>query len=219
MDSLRRFFDRFVHRVQSREDTTSSGVQPVREADAALAQKQLANRLFEEGRAARERGDPEAVPLLRRCLEIQERLLAEDDPFLAPTRNELGLALKEAGSLGEASDLFLRAHTYFARCQGEKHADYANTLHNYAATLLQRGEYEEGLAHMRRALDVRERLGNASPLDLSNTYWILGSAVLGQESIALLERALHERARAGETTGPALAAIWRELANALVDER
>ena len=154
-------------------------------------------RLFYEARAARAREDPQAITLLRACLAMQERVLHEDDPLLAQTRNELGLALKEAGALREACELFLKAHAYFVRCHGEDHPDYANTLHNYGATLQQLGEDEDGELQLRQALRIRERLNNAE----------------------LLGRALSERARGGETTGVQVAAILRDLASALAGER
>lgn len=77
----------------------------------------------------------------------------------ARTRNNLGMALVQAGRLDNAETHYIRAHELFAQ-HGDGHGN-ANALANLASVLRRRGEFVEALRNQQLALSWYRQAGAA----------------------------------------------------------
>ncbi|MBL8323405.1 MAG: tetratricopeptide repeat protein [Rubrivivax sp.] len=129
---------------------------------------------------------------------------------VAVMHNDTGLVLRKLERFAEAVAHFRLAHDYFMCWESERHPDYMTTLHNIGANLLRSGEPEQGEAALRRALALQFEHRSTSPVDRSNTAWVLAShlamagevrqtngRVAHEEALELLDLALDQRRQGG----------------------
>src|SRR5207253_6561760 len=97
-------------------------------------------------------------------------------------------------SVGTSEAICRRALAVFEECFGPVHYEVAATLHNLAAVLVTKRNYQEAEENYRRALSIKERLLGADSPDVALTCSNLGSllTVLGRrsESVPLLKSAI-----------------------------
>ena len=141
----------------------------------------------------------EAEPLLRRALEIWERVLGPDHPYTATSLNNLAGLYYSQGKLTEAEPLFRRALEIRERVLGRDHPDTAESLDDLAGLYYSQGKLTEAEPLFRRALEIRERvLGRDHPDtaesldDLAGLYYSQGKLT---EAEPLFRRALEIRER------------------------
>ncbi|HET8550331.1 MAG TPA: tetratricopeptide repeat protein [Bryobacteraceae bacterium] len=98
----------------------------------------------------------EAESLYRRALARQESTMAETDPAIAATCNNLGLIIEGRGQPAEAGVLFSRAVSIYERAYGRRHPEYATALTNLAGTLRARGDAASAVPLLEQAHTVLE---------------------------------------------------------------
>lgn len=90
---------------------------------------ELATALNALGEVLRNQGDlAKAEPVLRRSLQIRERLLGRNHPAIAESLDNLALVAQDRGDYSQAETLFLRDLKICERARGPKHFDVANAL-------------------------------------------------------------------------------------------
>jgi tetratricopeptide (TPR) repeat protein len=137
---------------------------PSARAELAEATKlyEEVSRLFQRGRYA------DAVPLLRRALDIRRRHLGGEHPDVARAMHDLGFFLGKSGKPAEAQPLLEKALAIFRQVLGEDHPDTARGYDNLADNLKDQGRYAEALTLYEKALAIcRQVLGEDHPLTAS----------------------------------------------------
>lgn len=125
------------------------------------------------GRTYQELGlNPQARKQLERALELQRRLLGEDNPKTLDTKNSLGWTAKSQGNYPEAEALLTQTLAARRRVLGPEHRDTLFSMNNLAVLYLQEGKYAQAEALDSQTLEIRRRvLGSDHPdtlVSLSN---------------------------------------------------
>ena len=97
---------------------------------------------------------PEAEPLLRRALAIDENSYGEAHPNVARDLNNLALLLQDTNRLSEAEPLLRRALAIDAASYGAEHPNVAIRLSNLARLLQATKRLAEAEPLMRRAVEI-----------------------------------------------------------------
>ncbi|RXK87889.1 toll/interleukin-1 receptor domain-containing protein [Chlorobaculum sp. 24CR] len=119
--------------------------------------------------------------LFRRALEIKEKHLGPDHPFVATSLNNLGLLLKEQGKFGEVEVLYRRAFEIYKKHLGSNHPYVASSLGNIASLLQIQGKYDEAELLHRRALEIDESVYGTAHPDVAIDFNSLGMLLYNQE--------------------------------------
>jgi tetratricopeptide (TPR) repeat protein len=96
----------------------------------------------------------EAEPLLRRAIEIDEKVLGKEHPYVAIRYNNLALLLQDQGKYAEAEPLLRRAIEIDEKALGKEHPDVAIRYNNLAVLLKAQGKYAEAEPLLRRAIEI-----------------------------------------------------------------
>lgn len=101
----------------------------------------------------------QAIPVLRRTLDLRARVYAEDHPDMAFSFNALGFALDNAGLKEEAAPFYERGAAIFEKAGGQTQPTaVAVSLGQLARIAHWRGQHDEALALREKALRLgRER--------------------------------------------------------------
>jgi tetratricopeptide (TPR) repeat protein len=136
----------------------------------------------------------EALPLLRRALELDEQDFTREHPQVSIRLHNLALVLVKLDRLGEAEPLFRRALAIDEACYGLHHPQVATDLHSLAQLLASTKQLSEAEKKFRRALAIDESLLDAMhpriALRLNSLAQILEATSRFEESEALFRRAL-----------------------------
>ena len=82
-----------------------------------------------------------AAPLYKRALEIREKALGPEHPYVAHTLRNLAALFWEHGRYAEAEPLYKRALEIFEKALGPDHPDVAFGLNNLAYLFHDQGRY------------------------------------------------------------------------------
>ncbi|ACF47371.1 TPR repeat-containing protein (plasmid) [Prosthecochloris aestuarii DSM 271] len=136
----------------------------------------------------------EAEPLYRRALDIYEKQLGGEHPYVATSLNNLAELFRAQGKYGEAEPLYRRALGIDEKALGLEHPEVATDLNNLALLLDAQGKYGEAEPLYRRALDIYEKqLGGEHPYvatSLNNLAGLLYAQGKYGEAEPLYRRAL-----------------------------
>lgn len=121
-------------------------------ADDHLVPSQLGQFLSDNGLY------PASEPLVRRGLEVSERVLGPDHPDTLQCSNNLAALLHRKGDYGDAEPLYRKVLAASERIRGPEHPDTLKSLNNLAALLHQKGDDTSAEPLYRRALEIRERV-------------------------------------------------------------
>jgi len=100
----------------------------------------------------------EAVPLIRRILEIREKVWGPDHPDVATSLTNLGTVLAEIGDLAGAEPLHRRALAIREKALGPDNRAVAKSLNELASLLRAKGDSAGAEPLYRRALAIYERI-------------------------------------------------------------
>jgi len=116
------------------------------------------------------------------ALTLQEDLLGEDNPEVARTLNNLGIALARLRKYKEAGERYKRSYELQLKYLGNEHPDTAATMHNLGVMQRKDGQMSEALSNFERALAVRKAtLGDEHP-DTATTHLSLANLQIKLES-------------------------------------
>ena len=127
--------------------------------------EQLAKHLNMAGSAYHNAGRySEAEPLLKRSLEIREKVLGPEHPDVATSLNNLALLYCDQGRYSEAEPLLKRSIEIKEKVLGPEHPDVATSLNNLALLYCDQGRYPEAEPLYKRSLKIVEKaLGPEHP--------------------------------------------------------
>ncbi|MEA2560347.1 MAG: hypothetical protein QOH06_1851 [Acidobacteriota bacterium] len=162
----------------------------------------------------------EAEPLMRKALEIQERLSSGNRSAVGISLNNLGMLLKVTGRLEEAEPLMRRSMEIFF-CSADLHPHATTPINALALLLMEKQQWVEAEELLRRALILdQDMYGEAHTYvgrDLHNLALLLISTGRTAEAEPLNRRSLEIlRAIHGETH-PKPARVMQVLAGILRD--
>ena len=133
---------------------------------------ELAQSLSTLGWLYSRQGDSAGIPLLRESLEITEGLQGPEHPDTAASRNNLALALNNAGRIEEAEALFRELVATFRGILPPENPHMFLTLHNHATTLQSLGRLAEAESIYREALVPARKVFGDQPLTAKITTGI-----------------------------------------------
>jgi eukaryotic-like serine/threonine-protein kinase len=112
---------------------------------------------------------PEARKHLERALELQRRVLGEEDPKTLGTKNLLGWTAKLQGNFPEAEALLTQALAARRRVLGPEHPDTLTSMNNLAVLYVEEGKNAQAEALDSQVLEIRRRvLGPEHPSTLTS---------------------------------------------------
>ncbi|ACY15735.1 tetratricopeptide repeat protein [Haliangium ochraceum] len=172
-----------------------------------------------QGHLATSRGNyAEALEHHLRTLEIQRRVLPEQDPALAATLADLGRSYTRLGRLDEASARHLEALEMRRALLGPTHPDTADSLHSLGNVSTQRGDYDEAWDYFEQALAVVSDALGPDHVDsmrpLTNMANLLQRRGRYDEARVYYERAMHAVERSLGPKHPDVAAVLGNMAYA-----
>ncbi len=135
-----------------------------------------------------------AIPLLRRSLAIDEKILGKEHPDTASSLNNLAALLDAKGDYDSAEPLYKRALSICEKVLGKQHPDTASSLNNLAYLYNAKGDYDSAEPLYKRALAIREKvLGKQHPdtaRSLNNLAYLFYAKGDYDSAEPLLQRAL-----------------------------
>jgi len=189
--------------VKPKQDGSAAGSYEIRieelraatEDDRAL---QEASKLLKEYVKLQGEGKhDEAMPLVKRSLEIRERILGPSHRDVAAALNALANIYWNKGEYAKAEPLYQRALTIFEMALGPEDPRVAITLNNLAALYWNKGDYVKPEPLAQRALAIMERaFGREHP-----------NVALVVNCLAIIHSSRGDYAKAEPLFGRALA-IW-----------
>ena len=166
--------------------------------------------------------DADAQRMFEASLALRQKTLPPDDPALANSLNNLGIAYDKQAKYKEALDAYERALAIREKAFGPDHPVVAVTLSNIAIVYKEEGKYAEARARFERAIAIKEKtLGPDNPQlantidSLANVYDQEGNR---EEAQRLHERGLEIREKALGPDHPDVAISLNNLAGTLVAE-
>jgi tetratricopeptide (TPR) repeat protein len=183
------------------------------ESDITRALNDLAELLRITGRF------PEAEPLFRRALTIDENKLGPEHPDVAVRLNNLAQILKDSNDLAAAELLFRRALEVGEKSLGSEHPHVATYLNNLAGLLQDTNRLAEAEPLMRRALAIDEKsYGPEHPkvaIRFNNLAQMLQATNRLAEAEPLMRRALTIEEKSFGPDNPIVAISLNNLAQML----
>ncbi len=162
-----------------------------------------------------------ARPMLERALRIRESLYSPNDPQIASTLHNLGIALSELGQWAAARPLLKRALDIREDCYGLDHPDVADSQTWLGGVLASLGESADARPMLERALHIRESTQDPHHPEVATTLNILGNTFmrLGTPAAAqpLFLRALRIREAVYGPSHPWTATSMARLGEALTE--
>jgi len=172
-----------------------ASVQPVMAGSTAQDSEQEAEQLNQQAVQLYQHGKyQEALPLLQRTLEINEKVLGSGHERTATCLNNLGALYKALGQQDKALPLYQRALAIREKVLGFGHEDTANSLNNLGMLYLTLGQYDKALPLLLRSLEIDEKILGPGDVDTASSLNNLGllHQALGQydKALPLAQRAL-----------------------------
>src|SRR5262245_1679565 len=99
----------------------------------------------------------EAIAVVQRHLEINERIFGPDHHNVAATLGRLALLNAIKGEYAKAEALFQRSLLIKEKAFGPDHPDVASSLNNFAVLYMETAEYTKAEPLYRRALSIKEK--------------------------------------------------------------
>ena len=227
-EEVNRFVNGMLAAVDPREQGVDITVREVLDQAARRVEEDLSGRPTVErgvrgtiGVAYRALGlYDQALPHLRRALELARQLDGEDHPRTADAMNELGVLLCDGGAFAEAEALHRAALAIHLRCFGEPHEALAVSMNNLAETLAGQGQHEDADALARQALEQRRALFGPRDLRVAESLNNLAllrysqGAYAGAEALLRESLTLHRESQGADH--PDVAALTNNLAGLLM---
>jgi len=126
-------------------------VLPSAQLEEAKKLDREATELYQQGKY------DEAIPLVKRILEIREKALGPNHPDVAASFNNLAELYRRQGNYAEAEPLYQRSLAIIEKVFGPEHPLAAGILYNLAELQLNQGNYAEADSLFQRSQAIREK--------------------------------------------------------------
>jgi CHAT domain-containing protein/Tfp pilus assembly protein PilF len=161
----------------------------------------------------------EAERAWQRSLDIVEKNVGREHPYVAALVTNLAGLQEERGQVEAAIPLYQRAMAIEEKTLGADHPDFAITVNNLGLAYLKLERLEEAEQMLRRALAIQEKALGPDHPDVANSLNNIAGALLdgdrAEEALPLLDRALAIEAKALREDHPKYAASLRTRAGLL----
>ncbi len=158
----------------------------------------------------------QAQALFEKALEINRRLLTDDDPVTAATYAWLAATLDAQGKYTRAQTLFEKALEIDGRLLTDDHPNTASAYNNLALNLYFQGKYVQAQPLLEHALEIYRRLLTDDDPNTAATYNNLAMVLAAQGKYAkaqpLYERSLEIYRRLYTDDQPDTATAYNNLA-------
>ncbi|GFF48135.1 hypothetical protein IFM46972_08475 [Aspergillus udagawae] len=128
----------------------------------------------------------------RQGLELVQKLLDKEDPYVLSRMVILGYVLEAGGKYEEAEGVLRQAMDVQEKVLGKDHPDTLCTMDTLTAFLISQGKYEEAEGMLRRTVELREKaFGKEHPdtlSSLSDLAIVLKSQGKRENAVALMEK-------------------------------
>jgi CHAT domain-containing protein len=121
-------------------------------------------KLYRGGRYA------DALPLLKRALDLRRRHLGAEHPEVVKALNDLAFFLQQAGRYADAEPLHREALAIKRKTLGPEHPSTATSLNNLGMNLLERGLPGPAETPLREALAIRRKMLGEEDADTASSY-------------------------------------------------
>lgn len=154
-----------------------------------------------------------SIAAYRQAVDLEEKILGEDNPRVATLLSNLGSVLHDVGSLDDARNTLERSLTIKEAAFGGRHPDLVSSLNNLGNVYMALGNRDKARSTLSRALSIGdESIGPNS----SEVAECLNSLAAAQDDLGetrrLLERALAIRERLYAPNHPDIAKTLNNLA-------
>lgn len=126
-------------------------VSPSAQLEEAKKLDREATKLYQQGKYE------EAIPLVKRILEIREKALGPDHLDVAASFNNLAELYRRQENYAEAELLFQQSLAIVEKILGPEHPLAAGILYNLAELHLNQGNYAEAESLFQRSQAIREK--------------------------------------------------------------
>jgi CHAT domain-containing protein/tetratricopeptide (TPR) repeat protein len=154
----------------------------------------------------------EAEPLYRRAIDLQQKLLAPDDPELAASMHEFGVLLSDRPPYEEAERWLREAIRIDETAFGPDDPKIADHLYWMAEAYIGAGRYDDAEHALNRGIHIDEQAFGPVSSQVADDLGMLGRGYIEQGNYAEAERALRRAFDIGERVhGPDDAGLVRHL--------
>ncbi|GAA4856194.1 protein kinase domain-containing protein [Luteimonas vadosa] len=149
----------------------------------------------------------------RSALALSRALHGDQHRATIDARRQLAALLVDQGRLGEAGAEFRDTHGWLVSRLGEDHPDVALNYNSLGIVAWERGDVEEGVRDVQKAIEIWRRQDNEPRLASGrfNLALILHSVGRDAQARAPLVQALQQRAASYGATHPLVGDTWRLL--------
>ncbi|MCC5636449.1 CHAT domain-containing protein [Nostoc sp. CHAB 5844] len=157
-----------------------------------------------------------AIPLAKRVLAIEEKVLGKENRAVATSLNNLALLYRAQGNYQLAEPLYLRALAIYEKVLGKEHPFVAISLNNLAGLYDVQGNYQQAeLLYLRSLAILEKMLGKEHPhvaTSLNNLALVYQAQANYQQAEPLFLRALSIREKVLGKEHPDVATSLNNLA-------
>lgn len=198
--------------------TNAGAIAAVEEAQAP-AKAQLQSFTNEISKFIEQEDYPHAIDLAKQSLELNKKIVGQEDSSNRKYLNNLGWLVQQEGDLGAARKLFEQAIS-ISEAQKLKDNDFAWAMNNLATLLYLQGDFEGSRPLYERALTIYEELGDNSKAGrtLRNYAGVLDALDEGSKALSAYRRAL-AFAEKNDADAVELAQCLESLGSSLEDKR
>lgn len=205
-----------------RKAFVESARQEVQQIEKGVDEEKLYDVYLKSGRLLHFTGQyGEAEHLLKKCVDLSERLYGPEDRVTIVSLGELASVLKAEGKYSEAEPLYRRALALDEKKFGNESLDFATSCNNLALLLQDQGKYSEAEPLFRKALEIDEK-GFGETAELATSYNNLGVLLQMQGKLSevepLYKKSLVIREKVLGAEHPEVAISYNSLAGLFKDQ-
>ena len=130
----------------------------------------------------------DALPLAERALEIAEKELGPDHPYVGHLLNELGLLHLNKGTYTKAQPLYQRALAINQKARGPEHPETIESMRGLGATYGALDEFQKGEELLQQALQVTEKTFGSDHLNFAECLLTIGTLHWRRSDLARAEQ-------------------------------
>ena len=129
----------------------------------------------------------EAITSYKRCLNIRQRTLPEDDPLLAPTYNNIAVVYNHMGEHSKALEFYEKSHKICEKTFPPDHPNLATSYSCIGKVYHNMGKYSKALELYEKSHEIREKALPPNHPSLGTSYNDIGRVYneMGEYSKAL----------------------------------
>lgn len=122
------------------------------------------------------------LDILKKVLEICEKVLSTDHPDIATTYNNIAMVYRSQGDYDAALKMYEKALEIYEKMLSKDHPNTATTYNNIATIYDDQGDYGTALKMYAKVLEICEKVLGTDNLDTATTYNNVAMVYYNQEN-------------------------------------